>query len=118
EEVDIIGPIMVVEDESLMMLGSGPNIIKKDFSNDLDGQHSTDESKPYHNTLRWNIMRLKWGYAISIGQICTNVWLKQEMVCAQRRTWDPDITWLKILKEHLEDKVFLWGGVMIQSWNY
>ncbi|GKA44218.1 hypothetical protein Tco_0736942 [Tanacetum coccineum] len=23
-----------------------------------------------------------------------------------RRTWDPGITWLKILKEHLEDKVF------------
>ncbi|GKE18351.1 RNA-directed DNA polymerase [Tanacetum coccineum] len=36
---------------------------------DLDGQHSTDESKPYHNTLRWQIMRLKWGYMISIGQI-------------------------------------------------
>ncbi|GKE29214.1 hypothetical protein Tco_1444598 [Tanacetum coccineum] len=104
EEADIIGPIMAVEDEPLMMLGSGPNIIKEDFSNDLDGQHSTDESKPYHNTLRWHIMRLKWGYVISIGQICTNVWLKQEMVCAQRRTWDPGITWLKILKEHLEDK--------------
>nr|GFC57649.1 RNA-directed DNA polymerase [Tanacetum cinerariifolium] len=26
------------------------------------------------------------------------------MVCAQRRTWDPGITWLKILKEHLKDK--------------
>ncbi|GJX44266.1 hypothetical protein Tco_0260942 [Tanacetum coccineum] len=43
EEVDIIRPIMAVEDEPLMMLGSGPNIIKEDFSNDLDGQHSTDE---------------------------------------------------------------------------
>ncbi|GKD43909.1 hypothetical protein Tco_1268554 [Tanacetum coccineum] len=40
------------EDEPFMMLGSGPNIIKEDFSNDLDGQHSADESKPYHNTLR------------------------------------------------------------------
>ncbi|GJV13189.1 transposon ty3-I gag-pol polyprotein [Tanacetum coccineum] len=79
--------------------------IKEDVSNDLDGQHSADESKPYHNTLRWQIMRLKWGYVISIGQICTNIWLKQEMVCAQRRTWDPGITWLKILKEHLEDKI-------------
>ncbi|GKA91213.1 transposon ty3-I gag-pol polyprotein [Tanacetum coccineum] len=44
EEADIIGPIMAVEDEPLTMLGSGPNIIKKDFSNDLDGQHSTDEN--------------------------------------------------------------------------
>ncbi|GKA92421.1 hypothetical protein Tco_0814346 [Tanacetum coccineum] len=52
EEADIIRPIMMVEDEPLMMLGSGPNFIKEDFSNDLDGQHSTDESKPYHNTLR------------------------------------------------------------------
>nr|GEZ74376.1 transposon Ty3-I Gag-Pol polyprotein [Tanacetum cinerariifolium] len=32
------------EDEPLMMLGSGPNIIKEDFSNDLNGQHSTDEN--------------------------------------------------------------------------
>ncbi|GKC48296.1 transposon ty3-I gag-pol polyprotein [Tanacetum coccineum] len=102
---DTTGLIMTVEDVSLMMLGSGLNIIKEDFSNDLDGKHSADESKTYHNTLRWQIMRLKWGYIISIGQICTNVWLKQEMVCAQRRTWDPGITWLKILKEHLKDKI-------------
>ncbi|GJT80240.1 hypothetical protein Tco_1054582 [Tanacetum coccineum] len=79
EKVDITRPIMAVEDEPLMMLGSGLNIIKEDFSNDLDGQHSADESKPYRNTLRWHIMRLKWGYVISIGQICMNVWLKQEM---------------------------------------
>ncbi|GJY18500.1 hypothetical protein Tco_0389991 [Tanacetum coccineum] len=70
KEADITGPIMALEDEPLMMLGPGPNIIKEDFSNDLDGQHSTDE----------------------------------KMICAQRRTWDPGITWLKILKEHLEDK--------------
>nr|GFA42049.1 transposon Ty3-I Gag-Pol polyprotein [Tanacetum cinerariifolium] len=37
-------PIMTVEDEPLMMLGSGPDIIKEDFSNDLDGHHSTDEN--------------------------------------------------------------------------
>nr|GEZ00300.1 RNA-directed DNA polymerase [Tanacetum cinerariifolium] len=46
EEADIIGQIMAVEDEPLMILGSGPNIIKEDFSNDLDGQHSTDENLP------------------------------------------------------------------------
>ncbi|GJU71969.1 transposon ty3-I gag-pol polyprotein [Tanacetum coccineum] len=44
EEADIIKPIMTVKEEPLMMLGPGPNIIKEDFSNDLDGQHSTDES--------------------------------------------------------------------------
>ncbi|GJX32654.1 hypothetical protein Tco_0242509 [Tanacetum coccineum] len=71
EEVDIIRPIMAVEEKPLMMLGSGPNIIKEGFSNDLNGQHSTDE----------------------------------KMVCAQRRTWDHSITWLKVLKEHLEDKI-------------
>nr|GEW15777.1 extracellular solute-binding protein, family 3 [Tanacetum cinerariifolium] len=37
-------PIMKVEDEPLMMLGSCPNIIKEDFYNDLDGQHSADEN--------------------------------------------------------------------------
>nr|GEV69458.1 superoxide dismutase [Mn], mitochondrial-like [Tanacetum cinerariifolium] len=61
DEYDIIGPIMAVEDEPLMMLGLGPNIIKEDFSNDLDEQHSTDKNKPYHITLRWQIIRLKWG---------------------------------------------------------
>ncbi|GJU57837.1 hypothetical protein Tco_1235603 [Tanacetum coccineum] len=54
EEADITGPIMAVEDEPLMMLGPGSNIIKEDFSNDLDGQHSADESKQYHNNLRWH----------------------------------------------------------------
>nr|GEU43207.1 putative nucleotidyltransferase, ribonuclease H [Tanacetum cinerariifolium] len=29
-------------EEPFMMLGSGPNIIKEDFFNDLDGEHSTD----------------------------------------------------------------------------
>ncbi|GJU04168.1 hypothetical protein Tco_1114506 [Tanacetum coccineum] len=49
--------------------------------------------------------------------ICTNVWLKQEMVCAQRRTWDPRITWLKILEEHLEDKkmAIVLGGASVGS---
>nr|GEV08136.1 hypothetical protein [Tanacetum cinerariifolium] len=47
EEADITRPIMAVEDEPLMMLGSGPNIIKEYFSNDLDEQHSTDENKPH-----------------------------------------------------------------------
>ncbi|GKD92401.1 hypothetical protein Tco_1372238 [Tanacetum coccineum] len=61
EEADITGPVMAVEDEPLMMLGSFPNIIKEDFSNDLDGQHLAYESKPCHNTLRWQTMRLKWG---------------------------------------------------------
>nr|GEU92317.1 putative nucleotidyltransferase, ribonuclease H [Tanacetum cinerariifolium] len=46
EEVDITGPIMELEDEPLMMIGSGPNIIKEDFSNNLDGQHSTNENLP------------------------------------------------------------------------
>ncbi|GKF99764.1 hypothetical protein Tco_0301455, partial [Tanacetum coccineum] len=41
EEADIIGPILAIEDEPLMMLGSSLNIVKEDFSNDLDGQHST-----------------------------------------------------------------------------
>ncbi|GJT45468.1 hypothetical protein Tco_0954183 [Tanacetum coccineum] len=117
-EADITRLIMAVDDEPLMMLGSGPNIIKENFSNDLDGQYSADESKQYHNTLRWHIMRLKWGNVIFIGHICTNVWLKQEMVYTQRRTWDPGITWLKILKEHLEGNLFLRDGVMIRSLNY
>ncbi|GJZ35136.1 hypothetical protein Tco_0580953 [Tanacetum coccineum] len=41
---DITGPIMAVEDEPLMVLGSDLDIIKEDFSNDLDGQHSSVEN--------------------------------------------------------------------------
>nr|GEU31878.1 ribonuclease H-like domain-containing protein [Tanacetum cinerariifolium] len=44
KEVDITEPIMTAKNEPLMMLGSGLNIIKEDFSNNLDGQHSVDES--------------------------------------------------------------------------
>ncbi|GKC90948.1 hypothetical protein Tco_1151597, partial [Tanacetum coccineum] len=43
DEVDITGPLITVEDEPLMMLGSDLNTIKKDFSNDLDGQYSADK---------------------------------------------------------------------------
>nr|GEW96038.1 RING-H2 finger protein ATL8-like [Tanacetum cinerariifolium] len=43
DQTDITGPIMAAEDEPHMMLGSSPNIIKEEFSNDLDGQHSADE---------------------------------------------------------------------------
>ncbi|GKA31596.1 hypothetical protein Tco_0717901 [Tanacetum coccineum] len=44
DEVDITGPLITVEDEPLMMLGSDLNTIKEDFSNDLDGQHSADKN--------------------------------------------------------------------------
>ncbi|GJV04878.1 hypothetical protein Tco_1338447 [Tanacetum coccineum] len=37
----------------------------------------------------------------------------QERVPAQRRTWDPGITQYDVLKQHLEDKVFLGAGVLI-----
>ncbi|GJS62163.1 probable UDP-N-acetylglucosamine--peptide N-acetylglucosaminyltransferase SPINDLY [Tanacetum coccineum] len=43
DEADITGPIMVVENVSLMVLGSDPNIIKDGFSNELDGQQWLDE---------------------------------------------------------------------------
>ncbi|GJU23258.1 hypothetical protein Tco_1156600 [Tanacetum coccineum] len=33
----------------------------------------------------------------------------------QRRTWDPEITWLKILKEHLEDKVKIAIRLVLQE---
>ncbi|GJY49207.1 hypothetical protein Tco_0439163 [Tanacetum coccineum] len=39
----------------------------------------------------------------------------QQAVELQVRIWDPGITWLKILKEHLEDKVFLLGEVDTES---
>nr|GEY14169.1 putative nucleotidyltransferase, ribonuclease H [Tanacetum cinerariifolium] len=66
EEAGNTEPIMAVEDEPLLMLGSGPNIIKKTSLMIL------------MDTIRQT-------------KICTNVWLKQEIVCAHRRTWDPDL---------------------------
>ncbi|GJZ22515.1 RNA-directed DNA polymerase [Tanacetum coccineum] len=59
EEADIIRPIMTVKDEPLMMLGPGPNIIKEDFSNDLDGQHSTDERRSNDTILEILLMELQ-----------------------------------------------------------
>ncbi|GJS88234.1 hypothetical protein Tco_0770870 [Tanacetum coccineum] len=53
------------------------------------------------------------GYEICLGHLLTNVRLKQEPEPAQRRTWDPGITHGDILKQHLEDKVFLGAGVLI-----
>ncbi|GKC17491.1 hypothetical protein Tco_1014273 [Tanacetum coccineum] len=45
-----------LEDEPPMMLGSGSNIIKEDFSNDLDGQHSADEKNFYKETYKLDDM--------------------------------------------------------------
>nr|GEX00044.1 putative nucleotidyltransferase, ribonuclease H [Tanacetum cinerariifolium] len=46
------------EEEPLMMLGSGPNIIKEDFFNDLDGQHSTDRRRSNDTILELLITEL------------------------------------------------------------
>ncbi|GJT79257.1 hypothetical protein Tco_1053599 [Tanacetum coccineum] len=37
------------------------------------------------------------------------------LLFGQRMTWDPGIRVIKILKQHLEDKVFLEAGVLIRS---
>ncbi|GKB30359.1 DNA/RNA-binding protein Alba-like protein [Tanacetum coccineum] len=66
----------------------------------------------HHKMFIWYII-LKLGYEICLGHLLTNVRLKQEPEPAQRRTWDPGITHEDILKQHLEDKVFLGAGVLI-----
>nr|GEU44557.1 hypothetical protein [Tanacetum cinerariifolium] len=60
----------------------------------------------HHKMFIWYII-LKLGYEICLGHLLTNVRLKQKPVPAQRRTWDPGITHGDILKQLLEDKVFL-----------
>nr|GEV64407.1 RNA-directed DNA polymerase [Tanacetum cinerariifolium] len=62
-EADITIPIMAVDDEPLMMLGSVPNIIKEDFSNDLNGQHSANERRSNDTILellKRNMVRTKY----------------------------------------------------------
>ncbi|GJW61149.1 hypothetical protein Tco_0110484 [Tanacetum coccineum] len=59
EEADIMGPIMAVEDEPLMMLRSDPNIIKEDFSNDLDGQRLTDERMAANNSFEDGLIEVE-----------------------------------------------------------
>ncbi|GJR51622.1 hypothetical protein Tco_1402143 [Tanacetum coccineum] len=54
EEADITGRIMEVEDEPLMMLRSGLNIIKDDFSNDHDGRHSADKKMVCAQRRTWD----------------------------------------------------------------
>nr|GEY35991.1 transposon Ty3-I Gag-Pol polyprotein [Tanacetum cinerariifolium] len=68
DNADIIGPIMAVEDEPLMMLGSGPDIINEDFSNDLDGQHSTDKKRTKTRNLQNHGRLIDFGGSVPLSK--------------------------------------------------
>nr|GEX95262.1 hypothetical protein [Tanacetum cinerariifolium] len=55
-----------------------------------------------HNMMGSHVMRLKRWRGIYRGHLETIFWFKQG---SKRRVWDSSITGLKILKEHLEDKM-------------
>ncbi|GJT02323.1 hypothetical protein Tco_0823492, partial [Tanacetum coccineum] len=57
-----------------------------------------------HNMFGWHATRLKRRRGIYLGHLETIFWFKQG---SKRRAWDPGITGGDMLKQHLEDKVFL-----------
>ena len=125
EEAHITRPIMAVEDEPLMVLESDGMINKKEFADTPVTVTPVEQSSfplkrkikqnqaEHRRMFTWQII-LKLECEICLGHLWNNLWLKQEPVPAQRRTWDPGITRCDVLKQHLEDKVFLGAGVLIR----
>ena len=125
EEAVVTGPIMAVEDEPLMVLESDGMINKKEFADTPVTVTPVEQSSfplkrkikqnqaEHRRMFTWQII-LKLECEICLGHLWTNLWLKQEPVPAQRRTWDPGITRCDVLEQHLEDKVFLGAGVLIR----
>nr|GEY76277.1 hypothetical protein [Tanacetum cinerariifolium] len=135
KEAAITTPIMVVAEklgqkliydfgEADLMLGSE----RKSIENGSCDPPEENCYQPYrrvvqsHNMIGCHVMRLKRRCGIYLGHLETIFWFKQG---SKRRVWDPDITCLKILKEHLENKVVAYKskllfipGDTVQYWNY
>ncbi|GKD18659.1 hypothetical protein Tco_1207817 [Tanacetum coccineum] len=79
------------------------------------GHHHPSVARGNIRVLGLNVQRVRQHPPRLVYQVC--YWPILHYKGNQRQIWDPGITWLKISKEHLEDKVFLRGGVMIRSWN-
>ncbi|GKD96186.1 hypothetical protein Tco_1380083, partial [Tanacetum coccineum] len=138
EEAAITTPIMVVAEElgrkliydfgeADLMLGSEGESIESVSCDPPAGNKSVQKEniksgitceencyQPYrrvveqsHNMFGWHAMRLKRRRGIYLGHLETIFWFKQG---SKRRIWDPGITGGDMLKQHLEDKVFLEAG--------
>ncbi|GJS43943.1 hypothetical protein Tco_0568986 [Tanacetum coccineum] len=138
EEAAITTPIMVVAEElgqkliydfgeADLMLGSEGKSIERVSCDPPAGNKSVEKEniksgitceencyQPYrrvveqsHNMFGWHAMRLKRRRGIYLGHLETIFWFKQG---SKRRVWDPGITGGDMLKQHLEDNVFLGGG--------
>ncbi|GJV85013.1 hypothetical protein Tco_1524911 [Tanacetum coccineum] len=77
------------------------------------GHHHPSVARGNIRVLGLNVQRVRQHPPRLVYQVC--YWPILHYKGNQRQIWDPGITWLKISKEHLEDKVFLRGGVMIRS---
>ncbi|GKC78981.1 hypothetical protein Tco_1129755, partial [Tanacetum coccineum] len=138
EEAAITTPIMVVAEElgqkliyefgeADLMLGSEGKSIERVSCDPPAGNKYVEKEniksgimceesyyQPYrrvveqsHNMFGWHAMRLKRWRGIYLGHIETIFCFKQG---SKRRVWDPGITGGDMLKQHLEDKVFLEAG--------
>ncbi|GKB11789.1 hypothetical protein Tco_0845712 [Tanacetum coccineum] len=143
EEAAITTPIMVVAEElgrkliydfgeADLMLGSEGESIESVSCDPPAGNKSVQKEniksgitceencyQPYrrvveqsHNMFGWHAMRLKRRRGVYLGHPETIFWFKQG---SKRRVWDPGITGGDMLKQHLEDKVFLEAGVLIRT---
>ncbi|GJS17264.1 putative RNA-directed DNA polymerase, eukaryota, reverse transcriptase zinc-binding domain protein [Tanacetum coccineum] len=84
------------------------------------GYHHPSVARGNICVLGLNVQRVRQHPPRLVYQVC--FWLILHYKGNQRQIWDPGITWLKISKEHLEDKVFLWGelhqGTYVLIWRF
>ncbi|GKA31476.1 hypothetical protein Tco_0717781 [Tanacetum coccineum] len=71
------------------------------------GHHHPSVARGNIRVLGLNVKRVRQHPPRLVYQVC--YWPILHYMGNQRQIWDPGIMWLKISKEHLEDKVFLRG---------
>ncbi|GJV65469.1 hypothetical protein Tco_1476297 [Tanacetum coccineum] len=78
------------------------------------GYHHPSVARGNIRVLGLNVQRVRQHPPRLVYQVC--YWPILHYKGNQRQIWDPGITWLKISKDHLEDKVFL-RRVKISHWR-
>ncbi|GJV95915.1 hypothetical protein Tco_1547492 [Tanacetum coccineum] len=128
EEIYIVSPVMLVAEDlgqkrihdSKLRLEKSEKIVTDEHIRGMKLveflEDKTDCKQPgLSNSIKWATIGCRHqshvaGWGLKADQKYPKPFIEGFRLSLQcllpRRTWDPGITWLKILKEHLEDKVF------------